>query len=440
MKLTNSIALSSIALSSAHLAMVEPNWNYGTADTTMCDGVYKEIAGTAINPEDAKTCEWKQHRDAHWFNTGTQNGCPAVTGQVCGNSNKDFAAPCCEQPTEPTLTDPKLLSFTKDANSTPSEYAEKIFGSANARFNPWFAPGHAPVLDACGIVGGYKWNAPALYAGGPKAFGSQEPAPEGVAINGSPAPEGMQFPAGTSGSALFHNALTGSAAPTDDQPVTTWVAGGKAEVAQGGWYANHGGGYQWRLCPASKFTADGAKNEECFQSMPLDYASDKSQIQFGSNASSRVDFDAIRVTDANTEGVLPKGSTWTKLPVPNCGPGKKNLVCNQPSYIHGQPLALNFPAPAKGVYGFGAALDDVEVITESAPEDVLNELRQVKQHYDFTVVDKVKVPNRKGRYVLSWRWDSEQTPQVWNNCALIDIVPPAQTKRALRGRQSAESH
>ena len=27
-----------------------------------------------------------------------------------------------------------------------------------------------------------------------------------------------------------------------------------------------------------------------------------------------------------------------------------------------------------------------------------------------------------GEYVLSWRWDCEQTPQVWNSCADVTIA------------------
>merc|ERR1711861_9727 len=48
---------------------------------------------------------------------------------------------------------------------------------------------------------------------------------------------------------------------------------------------------------------------------------------------------------------------------------------------------------------------------------------RMQKHYDFSVVDKVAVPaNAKpGRYVLSWRWDAEQSPQVWGNCAVVEI-------------------
>ena len=29
---------------------------------------------------------------------------------------------------------------------------------------------------------------------------------------------------------------------------------------------------------------------------------------------------------------------------------------------------------------------------------------------------------QKGDYVLSWRWDCEQTPQIWNTCADLTVV------------------
>merc|ERR1712076_50189 len=46
---------------------------------------------------------------------------------------------------------------------------------------------------------------------------------------------------------------------------TVWKAGAQVEVS---WniLANHGGGYQYRLCPA-----DQPLTEECFQKMPLPF-------------------------------------------------------------------------------------------------------------------------------------------------------------------------
>ena len=40
------------------------------------------------------------------------------------------------------------------------------------------------------------------------------------------------------------------------------------------------------------------------------------------------------------------------------------------------------------------------------------------------VIDYVEVPSYldHGRYVLSFRWDCQQSPQIWNVCANIDII------------------
>jgi len=37
----------------------------------------------------------------------------------------------------------------------------------------------------------------------------------------------------------------------------------------------------------------------------------------------------------------------------------------------------------------------------------------------------VKIPDalEPGEYVVSWRWDCEQTPQVWNSCADVTVEP-----------------
>merc|ERR1712151_583900 len=40
----------------------------------------------------------------------------------------------------------------------------------------------------------------------------------------------------------------------------------------------------------------------------------------------------------------------------------------------------------------------------------------------YSIFDKVQVPSTTGEYVLSWRWDCEQTDQVWNSCADIVIT------------------
>ena len=40
--------------------------------------------------------------------------------------------------------------------------------------------------------------------------------------------------------------------------------------------------------------------------------------------------------------------------------------------------------------------------------------------FNYEMVDQLVVPDDKGEYLLSWRWDTEQKSQVWASCA--DIV------------------
>ena len=44
--------------------------------------------------------------------------------------------------------------------------------------------------------------------------------------------------------------------------------------------------------------------------------------------------------------------------------------------------------------------------------------------FPWTLYDKVEIPGdlEPGSYVLSFRWDTEQTPQVFNSCADIVIT------------------
>ena len=82
-----------------------------------------------------------------------------------------------------------------------------------------------------------------------------------------------------------------------------WMAGAKVHVS---WSitANHGGGYQYRLCPANQNLT-----EECFQKMPLDFVG---QQGFVWADGTDFWFNGTYVT----EGTIPKGSKWAMNPLP----------------------------------------------------------------------------------------------------------------------------
>ena len=71
-------------------------------------------------------------------------GCKACDGTGARIPNRDH---CPEEgPKYPTVNDPRYRSINQ--NATPGS-PEDIF-----KFNPWRAPGRAPVFDACGKAGG----------------------------------------------------------------------------------------------------------------------------------------------------------------------------------------------------------------------------------------------------------------------------------------------
>eukprot|EP00746_Dinoflagellata_sp_MGD_P036263 gnl/MRDRNA2_/MRDRNA2_18697_c0_seq1.p1 gnl/MRDRNA2_/MRDRNA2_18697_c0~~gnl/MRDRNA2_/MRDRNA2_18697_c0_seq1.p1 ORF type:complete len:485 (+),score=83.95 gnl/MRDRNA2_/MRDRNA2_18697_c0_seq1:68-1522(+) len=172
----------------------------------------------------------------------------------------------------------------------------------------------------------------------------------------------------------------------------TWKAGSVVEVAWG-IAANHGGGYLYRLCPAEK-----ALTEECFMQTPLEFAGKTQVLRFANGT--QVQIPATLVTD----GVLPAGSTWMKNPIPAChdySGGFHEAGCERPQFT--PPVGCDAKC-----WGYQDNLQVGRVMP--------------------SIVDQLKLPADlpEGKYVLGWRWDCEQTPQVWASCA--DIVVTSDEK------------
>ena len=300
-----------------------------------------------------------------WFEQGCTIGCE-----------------CTQDPNNPSCADPMAPINVDDALSGYPGY-QKYFYST-----PWRAPGYARISDSCGLSGGGKFYHPEN--------------------GGSPAPGYKQ---GFPGSKL------------DPTEPTLWKAGGVAEVA---WSikANHGGGYSYRIAPLNS-----SLDEETFAKHPLTFAEPSvSYIQYGTNESNR---SAIKsVTTQLTKG----NATWKKNPIPGCTYHEYSAVINSPAdgKLHGglgvgnkgkdgtyeckSPL---FEPPLPGLFGFGDSVCGSHVFDFYCTEE---EKRYQREHFEFSIIDKVVVPETKGRFVLSFRWDCEQTPQVWTSCADIEIV------------------
>jgi len=230
-------------------------------------------------------------------------------------------------------------------------------------WHPWFSPGSAHVDSPCGVGGGNMNGC----VGDCTPYGGYPKGPKAE---------------------VFFNSIK------KNFKVTNWTRGSVVEAAWG-MRVNHGGGYSYRLCKVPPEGIIGV-TEECFQNTPLKFEGDKQWVQFGEDESTRFEFPAVR-TD---KGTTPYGSQWTKNPIPACIGGKggyryKDGAC---------PEGLQFTPPREDLFGFGINVNHTET-------------------FKFSIIDQLIVPRTldEGDYVLSFRWDCEQSPQVWNTCASIIV-------------------
>jgi len=251
------LAAASICSADAHGAMTHPKPRNAFS-----------TPGTAPSYGSDLSCEGDS---CYWYAVGCQIGCPTCQldsiHKGCGGET------CCtveEGLMEPTNNDPAFRTWDPYGQSkNPEEH----------KYNPWRAPGKAPVGDSCGMASGSL---------NPHAY---DAVPQG-------------YKPGDKGSEVL-----------PETESTVWQAGGTAEV---GWglSAQHSGGYSYRLCPK------GSKlDEECFQSNTLTFASTNSTIHFNDN--SQPDKKVITRTY-----VAPDGVEWRTNPVPACSYGDA---------IHGAP-------------------------------------------------------------------------------------------------------
>lgn len=198
--------------------------------------------------------------------------------------------------------------------------------------------------------------------------------------------------------ALLPSRLPPPSLPPPPTPFPTgvvWTAGEPAEVA---WTvkAYHGGGYQYRLCPAnSKLT------EECFQQHPLDFVG-QSMLRWGGLEGKTQMFNATYVTG---DAVNPPGSMWAKNPLPGgpWGYAKHGAtfqpICDEPKACRD---SISKKPPQMTCQCSGEGVGDLPTLE---------------------VVDHVMIPKDlpAGDWVLGWRWDCEESTQVWSSCSDVTV-------------------
>jgi hypothetical protein len=330
-----------------------------------------------------------------------QGGTVAMAGQCWQHGQCYWFSQPAAIPGKPTLPD-YARTFNMNVTSGPKDWTRKM---------PWRAPGTAPVYGSgCGTAGG-----------GPRAY------PNGGAI----ARIIKTFAKNVKQGDDSLDALPPLAKPT------VWKRGG-VEEAIWSMHANHGGGYSYRLCNKKETIS-----EECFQRTVLNMSGDTQTYQIEDDESTRVEIPRVSVT----EGTYPPGSMWARVPIPACdvaamcavpdAPQKReSLGCpyaNEPGCPvnpngcagvgipgaqFGKPKtftcpAVQFPPPfpdaAVGFGGFGWPCIEYQMAVVGLP---------------WNIIDKVQVPAdiEAGEYQLSWRYDTEQSTQVWQTCADITIA------------------
>jgi len=354
---------------------------------------------TSRNAVDASEVGCDAHTDTCSANA-KGNGCVNVThpGAPCHNGQASFyysqgcfiGCPTCDHLSGRRQTDlcglgmkATLPDYARSVNRNATRFSElDIY-----RHNPWSAPGSAPVADACGLAGGSPW-----------ASNNGE---AGFYVNTSHSRHGQR------GSTL-------PALPSDAQ----WKIGGEARVS---WQVrnNHGGGYSYRLCPASE-----ELSEDCFQRYPLDFVPEKAGLLFDDG--SNMTIKPVLVS----EGTHPKGSMWARIPV---APGKLGPYCSagprdDPAAPHSCAAANNPKTPCGCTpcpQTPGSDCSRCDNCDDASFPPFMHKGQPVQGVNPVVgIMDTLKVPAdlKPGKYVLGWRYDCEATAQVWSNCADIELV------------------
>eukprot|EP01047_Picozoa_sp_COSAG01_P008024 COSAG01_NODE_311_length_19072_cov_73.511727_12_plen_145_part_00 len=136
----------------------------------------------------------------------------------------------------------------------------------------------------------------------------------------------------------------------------------------------HGGGYSYRLAPAT-----GPLTEEAFGKMPLDFVGQQS-LRYSSGQ--QIWFNGTYVT----EGTTPKGSMWSRNPIPRNDIGGSGVGFAPPCLAYGLDASQ-----CQGEGDGGTAL------------------------VNFEIVDRIVIPagTPPGAYVLGWRWSVISPSVCW---------------------------
>merc|ERR1711871_1523919 len=102
-----------------------------------------------------------------------------------------------------------------------------------------------------------------------------------------------------------------------------------------------------------------------------------------------------------------------------------------PDGVYYCPHGTEYPEPLLngqrvGLIGFGYCNNTHPTSTEAEVKSETDTSATCTgdAYHSYSIVDRVVVPAdlEPGDYLLSWRWDCEQTHQIWQNCADVRIT------------------
>ena len=135
--------------------------------------------------------------------------------------------------------------------------------------------------------------------------------------------------------------------------------------------------------------------EKCFFKTPLPFVG-KQSLRWDARdgkGGTRVWIEGTYVS----HGTLPAGSTWAKNPLP------RNDVNN---------TRRGYPPPCRESPECNVYDRDTKCFCSG-----------MWGPYNLEIVDYVQLPASlpKGDYVLGWRWDCEESNQIWSSCSDVTI-------------------
>lgn len=224
-----------VATGNAHSILISPRprnaidtldkrWGANGSSPDVWQHQFGNVHGAACACRNGTEAACLSGQTCLWMSVGCTIGCKECDGGVVGNKSTGTnpnGLDRCGSGKKATNNNPLHRTFNRNCTGS-------CIGSKDdfTKFNPWRAPGSAPVYDPCGRAGG-----------GPRpTAGKGEYVTTAYAKLGN---MGSQLPTMPSGA--------------------VWQAGAVVETM---WSvrANHGGGWQFRLCPLGS-----ALTEECFQ-------------------------------------------------------------------------------------------------------------------------------------------------------------------------------